>query len=146
MGNWRTVWIIGKCGAEDLSALRQAVHVDLNDDNDWDKFHPLCFSGLSLCGLGDWPAEVINIVGNLAEREFVVGHEVGPLENLVKVAPSLEVKIHCGGDWESKDCIATVRAGNGTVALYAPEIETLPDISEAQMMGRFMQIITQREE
>jgi len=146
MGNWRTVWIVGKCGAEDLPALQQAVRVNSDSDDDWDKFHPLCFSGLSLCGLGDWPAEVINVVGNLAERDFSVEQVVETLESLVKAAPSLEAKIHCGGDWESKDCIATVQAANGKVILLEPEVETIPGFSEAQMIGRFMQIITQGKE
>lgn len=145
MGDWRTVWIIGKCGAEDLPTLRGAVHIDLDSEGSWNKFHCLCFFGLSLCGLGDWPAEVINVVGNLAERDYSVGHIVEALENLVKVAPSLEVKIHCGGDWESKDCIATVCTSDGIVTLYPPEVKTLPGFSESHFVGRFFQIMTKEK-
>lgn len=141
MGNWRTVYIIGKCRADEVDALRQAVCIDFHKE--WDRFHCLCYSGPSLCGLTNWPAERINAVGNLAERDYSVEDVAASLRNLIKIAPSLDIKIHCGGDWEAKQCIATVQGAGGKVAILEPEITILPAISEIQMLGQFFRAVTQ---
>lgn len=141
MGNWRTVYIAGKCHADEVDALRQAVCVDFRKERD--RFHCLCYSGPSLCGLTNWPAECINAVGNLAERDCSVEDVVASLRDLIKIAPSLDIKIHCGGDWEAKKCVATARAANGKVAILEPELEILPAIPETQMLGQLFQAMTQ---
>lgn len=139
MGNWRTVYIVGKCHSDEVDALRQAVCVDFRKERG--RFHCLCYSGPSLCGLTNWPAERINAVGNLAERNYSVEDVAASLRNLIKIAPSLDIKIHCGGDWEAKECVATVQAANGKVAILGPELEILPAIPETQMLGQFFQAI-----
>ena len=59
MGNWRTVEIEGSIAPVDLDVARAFV----NTGEDWDRFHPLCNYGPSLCGLGDWVAENIAAIG-----------------------------------------------------------------------------------
>jgi hypothetical protein len=67
MGNWMTVNIIGTCAPAEVRALRDACFAG----DDWGNFHPLCwFKQPSVCGLGQWPAESMNISGNLAERGY----------------------------------------------------------------------------
>lgn len=133
MGNWRTVQIIGTCDKADLDALKGAVTVG----DDYEGFHCLCYCGPSICGLGNWPAETINAIGNLAERDYSVDSVADALRDLVTAAPSLNVKIHCGGDWEDRTCIATLIAGGGSVTVAEPEIAELPEISQAQMADNF---------
>ena len=130
MGNWMTVNMLGTCAAAELPALRKAC----NPGKDWDNFHALCFDGSpSLCGLNDWTGEKISAIGNLAERDYTVASVAKTCEMLVKAAPSLTLKIHCGGDYEDKKCAATITVENGTVRTGEPEVAELMDISPAQI-------------
>lgn len=136
MGNWTTVHISGACSKDDLPALSKAVNAYKNND-DWSQFHCLCNTG-GLCGLGDWPGETISAIGNLAERDYGAKSVAEQLEELLKVAPSLTVKVHVGGDYESLNCAATVVCADGEVNVGKPEIETLPSIPEGQIQGNLM--------
>ena len=129
MGNWRTVNIIGTCSDQDLPALQKAVDVG----KDWEKFHCLCYTGPSLAGLGMWAKTQINADGNLAERDFEVEDVASQLEKLVVIAPSLTIKVHCGDEWESPVCIATITVANGTVTVGAPEVERVDGLPEEQI-------------
>lgn len=117
MGNWRTVQIVGSCPPEQV----QALHGALEWDDDWDRFHCLCNSR-SLAGVGNWADPTINAAGNLAERDYEVGDVAQQLEKLADVAPGLNVKVHCGDDWESDTCIATVVLADGKVTVGPPEV------------------------
>lgn len=139
MGNWRTVTITGSIDAADVPAAR--AFVELGDRPvDWDRFHCLCWTGPSLCGLGRWiPKDggQIDAVGNLAERDYGVEEVAETLRNLVAVAPSLDVKVHCGGDWENTTCVATVTAREGQVTISDPEVAEvgggLEDLATARL-------------
>jgi hypothetical protein len=133
MGNWTTVHISGTCNKEDLPALKEAV----NTGDDWSKFHCLCNTG-GLCGLGDWANESISALGNLAERDYGVEDIAEQLEKLVKEAPSLKVKIHVGGDYESLKCAATVICEDGKVSIDEPEIKELPSIPQGQIQANLL--------
>ena len=133
MGNWTTVSISGTCNAKDVQALKAAINIG----NDWDAFHCLCNTG-GLCGLGDWGATEINVIGNLAERDYDTQDVVEQLKELVKIAPSLNLKIHIGGDNESLDCVATVNCLDGDVIINEAEIKTLPSIPEGQIKSNLM--------
>ena len=136
MGNWTTVHISGTCSKDDLPALKKAVNIG----KDWEKFHCLCNSR-SLCGLNDWTAENISAIGNLAERDYGEDDVAEQLRELVKIAPSLKLKVHVGGDYESLDCVATINCAEGVVTIDDPEIKALPAISDAQMQGNLMKAI-----
>lgn len=105
MGNWTTVNIQGTCSTEDVPKLKAAISYDQNGD--YEEFH--CLSATKgLCGLGDWSGETINRIGNLAERDYDVSDVADTLLKLAAVAPSLNVKIHVGADYEYTPCIATI--------------------------------------
>jgi hypothetical protein len=134
MGNWRSVHIEGTCSAEDLPALRHAVCIG----DDWNRFHCLCHSFGSLCGLNDWTGTEIDAVGNLAERGYSVEAVAEQLKELVKVAPSLTLRVHCGGDYEDRKCVATIVVENGEVRTEPPQIETLREMGEGAMRANFI--------
>ncbi len=124
MGNWRTVTITGTIDPADVPAARR--YVEIGDD--WTNFHCLAFVGMSLCGLGRWVPPLggtIHAVGNLAERDYTPEDVAEALTGMVAVAPSLAVKVHCGDDWESTTCIATVMAVDGRVSVGEPEVATV---------------------
>ena len=133
MGNWTTVNMIGTCDAKDLPALRDHINIG----NDWDKFHCLCNTG-GLCGLGSWPAENINATGNLAERDYDSEDIAEKLKEIVIEVPSLKLKVHVGGDYESSDCVATVNCVDGKVTIDAAEVKKLSVIPEGQITDNLM--------
>ncbi len=127
MGNWRTVTIIGTCDAGDVPALRKA----LDPGRDHENFHCLVCGGIA--GLPNWAGTDIVVTGNLAERNYDVGDVVQQLQELVAIAPSLALKVHCGGDYEDRTCIATITVAGGQVVEGRAEVETIEEISQAQM-------------
>jgi hypothetical protein len=125
MGNWRTVTIIGTIDPAEAQAARDFIDVGPVEQG-WDRFHCLAYYGPSLCGLGQWIPEgggQFQAVGNLSERNYGVDDVRDVLIDLVAVAPSLELKVHCGGEYESEDCIATVTVHNGDVRVGDPEVD-----------------------
>lgn len=133
MGNWTTVHISGMCDKKDLPALKKAI----DKGNDYENFHCLCNTG-GLCGIGDWVNEDISVVGNLAERDYGQDDIKDKLQDLAKIAPSLTLKVHVGGDYESLDCVATVVCAEGEVNINSPEINKLPSIPQGQIHGNLM--------
>ena len=134
MGHWRTVNLIGTCEAHEVAALEDAVDCTAYAESgfDFDKWGPLCNTG-GLCGLGNWPAEVINCRGNLSERDYSAEDVAKHLRRLVEAAPSLELAIHCGGDYESLDCVATVVCKDGKIEVLPPQVEELEEIAADQI-------------
>ena len=145
MGNWRTVNITGTMTAEHAAHLRDLLDYGSYSDNErwrrvWDApYACLSFSSdhPSLCGIGDWPAEKISRCGNLAERDYTVQDVAEALEALVCEAPSMMLKVHCGGDWESSECVDTITVGEGLVAVGPPEQAEVSGPSDAQMELNF---------
>ena len=43
------------------------------------------------------------------------------------------LKVHCGGEYESAECVATISVGEGLVVVGKPERETVDGPSDAQM-------------
>lgn len=124
MGNWRTVNIEGSLDEADAKAARLFV----NTGEDWGRFHCLAYFGPSLCGLGPWIPSgggEIRAVGNLSERDYGVEDVAETLTKLVEVAPSLRVAVHCGGEYESTECIATVVVVDGIVITREPAVATV---------------------
>jgi hypothetical protein len=136
MGNWRTVNITGTMTEDDASALRGYLGYNYEaGDPAMSRFGPLSFSREkpSLCGLNDWPAPVVNRNGNLAERDYDPQDVVIHLRELIVIAPSMQLVIHCGGEYESLNCVATIRAGNGLVCrMKQPEVRQIHGIDDEQ--------------
>ncbi len=136
MGNWMTVHIIGTCDVSDVPALRN----DLDPGADYSNFHPLC-NTRGLCGLGDWAATKIDRIGNLAERDYSVESVAETLGKLAWAAPSLAVKIHCGGDYESTKCVATITLKGKEVTIGDPEVEDTGEISTEQIKNNLRSVL-----
>ena len=137
MGNWRRAYIVGRCDEAEVPALLEEVRLAV----DYSNFHPLsCTRGP--CGLGEWPAPVMNVVGNLAERDYSVEDVAQKLQELAKLAPSLALQVHCGGDYESDRCIATITVWKGVAVQGPPVIQELPAIPMQQIFDNFLVEIT----
>lgn len=134
MGNWRTVRIVGTCAASDLSALRRVV-------SDEDNFHCLGYYGVSLMGIGNWPAQSMDAVGNLAERDYSVEDVRTTLEELAKAAPTLALRVHCGGELEDTACIATVTLVGGVAVIGPPLIEDVGKVTPEEIRARMMRAL-----
>lgn len=143
MGNWRTVNVTGTMTGGDAALLRHQLGYSFKDGPDdpaWKRFGPLSFSRdqPSICGLNKWPAPKVARAGNLAERDFSVDDVAECLRDLVNAAPSMMLTVHCGGDWESLDCTATIRVGEGLVVVGKPEVKHLAEIGDTQMLLNFL--------
>ena len=144
MGNWRTVNITGSMREADAERLRalldRADHGDL-DNGVWtgwgDPYDCLSFDSLcpGLAGLGPWPAATMNRCGNLAERDYDVEDVASALVALLRFAPSMLLKVHCGGEYESEECVATISVGEGVVAVGKPEQPTVAGPPDGQVIG-----------
>ncbi len=143
MGNWRTVNMTGTIARQsEVDALREYLDYGRGGGiGDYEHFGPLSFSTTSpgLCGLGNWPALQIARYGNLAERDYSVQDVAETLRELVLIAPTMLLKVHCGADWEADECIATISVGEGIVAIGKPEKETIDGPSEEQVRENLMQ-------
>ena len=144
MGNWRTVNIIGTVDKKEVKALRRACLYEFEKDDTID-YHPLCYTKeSSLFGLHNWISEKIMARGNLAERNYSVRDVADTLKELVRVAPSLTLKVHCGADWEEEECIATITVKKGRVTIGKPEVEFVKGLSDDEVSGRLYKTITGR--
>lgn len=140
MGDWMTVMIEGTCDPAEVAALTEFLEVAdwIDDESGWD-FGPLSISD-GLCGLGSWPAPTILRIGNCYERDYTPEDVADHLRRCLAVAPSLAVKVHCGGPYESLEVVATV-ASVGDVTVGAPEREQLPPIPEEQKAVNFLKAL-----
>ena len=144
MGNWRTVTIRGHIDPAEAAELRRSLTIDLRDPNaDWDAFGPLTITE-GLVGLGDWVSADIDTGGNLAERDYDVDDVADHLRKVVTIAPSAELKVHCGDEWESKTCVATITVSGGRVEVGPPEVVEVTGVPEGQAMARLLGILGRR--
>ena len=134
MGNWRRVYILGNC--QDVDALDEQLRCDEYGSDSW---HCLCYMPKpGLCGLGNWAARSISAIGNLGERDYSVDDVASRLRIIAEAVPSLDIKLHCGADWEGDECIATISVHQGKVMVGRPEIEALPHIPESQLQANLL--------
>ena len=145
MGNWRTVNITGTMSEKDATALRGRLGYSLDrNDPAIDQFGPLSFDRdkPSICGINDWPRPVVNARGNLAERGYTPEDVRGELEKLLRIAPTMMLIVHCGGDYESDECVATIRTGEGLAVLGPPEVERIEPMSDDQARLNMLRALT----
>lgn len=131
MGNWRTVNLRGTLAPDDVAKAEEF----LDPGADYRHWTCLSFSN-GLAGLGWWAAEVINADGNLSERNYGVDDVAETLRELVKVAPSLVLKVHCGADYEDETCVATITVADGVVSVGEPEVMKVKGAGQDAMLGR----------
>ncbi len=140
MGNWRTVNVVGTMSGQDAYALRAHLgypgywHRDRHEHPAWKHFGPLsfCRDQPSMCGLNDWPAPVMDRAGNLAERDYDPEDVATALRQLLPVAPSIALKVHCGGEYESVVCVATISVRDGLVSVGPPQVAQVRPMSDEQ--------------
>ena len=140
MGNWRTVNIIGTVSESEVDNLRQACTYNKQD---YSNFHCLSMSN-GLCGLGHWVSTTINAQGNLADKGYSIEDVTEQLKELVKVAPSLKLKVHCGGDYESEDVLATITVEEKKVSIGKPEVAKISGATERDMTERLFNQLFER--
>lgn len=141
MGNWRTVRIVGTCDEADLPALYRAT----DPGSRFEKLHSLSRSS-GVFGLQDWPGTEMDVVGNLAERDYGVEQVARHLGNLAQAAPYLRVKVHCGGDFQERACVATVSCAGGVVSIDPPEIPDVGEMSETEIEAGFLNALLKARE
>jgi hypothetical protein len=136
MGNWTTVYVIDACAPHEVASLADEIYFDMNRRDDRYPFHCLCNTG-GLCGLGNWAVTDIDRIGNLAERGYTVESVARQLEKIATHAPSLTLKVHCGGDYEDSKCVATITLVAGKATVGPLEVEDVGKIPEEQMNANF---------
>lgn len=145
MGNWRTVMIVGTCPQDQVDPLRDKLRFSVDSDG-WggllEEAECLWVSA-GLCGLGEWPEARMNVGGNLFERDYGVDDVRRALDACAAAAPGLDVKVHCGDDWESSKCIATVTKQPGSAAVVGdPEVPEVFGASEESIRLRMQSHMT----
>lgn len=139
MGNWRTVDIRGHMNP--VAAKEMIEELTYDDDwSKWDTDAACLMMNRSLCGLNQWVNDdgTIDVVGNLAERDFDNDDIEKALVFLAFKYPSLELTLHSGSDWESKVCSATFHVKNGKVERCTPEVANIREISDDLMLSRLI--------
>lgn len=137
MGNWTKVQIVGTCDAHEVHRLRGLIGVPY-DDPGWSC---LSFNG-GLAGLPNWGGVKIDAVGNLAERGYSEESIAEHARKLAFACPSLELKIHVGGDYESSDVISTVTVSKDEATVGEAEIDSLPNAPPGQAQANMMAQMT----
>jgi hypothetical protein len=131
---------VGTCPADQVAALSNYVNISAGTGphkTDYSKFHCLCNTKPEgLFGLGDWAHEQIDQSGNLAERDYGVQDVFDELVNAVRVAPGLDLKVHCGGEREDAECICTITVRGGAVSKGPPEITLIRGVTGEEAAGR----------
>lgn len=146
MGDWMTVRIVGICKPAEVRELHRRVYFNLRSPNaDYGEFGPLSSCG-GLCGLPMWAKESFDVTGNCAERGYDAESVAEHLRKIVTTTPSLSCKVHCGGSYESTECVATVTCMKGEVVVGEPEVKELGEIPEGQMMDNFNRMMIEQSE
>ncbi len=122
MGNWRRVQIIGTMNHLDAQIVRQYLSGN-NED---------CLHGGSICGLPNWGQTTVDCVGNLWERDYTVDDIRSELVKIKVFAPSLDLTVHIGGDYEDDKCIASITTKDG-VKVCQPQVDLVKKIPKSQV-------------
>lgn len=86
----------------------------------------------------DWRSGRIAGCGNLYERNIDPPDVLRDLVALAAVAPSLDLAVHCGGEWERNHCVCTIRVKEGVATMGPPEVPfvgiEIPELLEAALL------------
>jgi hypothetical protein len=133
MGSWRTVHITGTCHPDEVDILYAHLHLP-RDPNKWnlrifEKVGSLTPIPRGVFSLPNWAAENIDALGNLFESGSSIEAIAEHVERLVDVAPSLNIQVDCGGEFESLTCTASVVVfQDRMVGILRPKVEKIPAI------------------
>ena len=129
MGNWRTVNIVGTTNDEDAIRVSNYLSGGFKSPNFG------CLHNGGLCGLPNWGKTNIDVVGNLGERDYDENDIKEELEKIAKFAPSLNVSVHLGDNYEETNCVKTIVIENGIAEIIEPQVDEIRAIPEAQMQS-----------
>jgi hypothetical protein len=131
MGNWRTVNLVGTLSTEDAKKVHD--YLELNyQHNDWN-----CLHNGGIYGLPNWGETIIDCVGNLAERNYDAEDILEELEKIAIFAPSLSIIVHCGGNYESNECVSSIVFNQGKGEIVEPLIDKIGEIPSSQIGDNF---------
>ena len=136
MGNWRTVNMMGAIPLRHIESMKEYFVCG----DSYDNFNCLSIAG-GLCGL-NWISPQVSAIGNLAERDYTPNDVVDILMLIAEKWPGVELKIHCGDDWEKLNCIATVILKDGKVKKLEPQVKEIMGIPHNQVAGNFISALT----
>lgn len=129
MGNWRTVHIHGTVSGMKVPALREALTPP--STGKWteqdDALYCLHINS-GVFRLGNWIPDdgLVNVVGNLSERDLGVGDVYDACCQIVNIDPAACFVIDIGDDFESSECIASIVVTNGQARIVSAIVEELP--------------------
>lgn len=135
--NKRAVWLVGTVSADDLPLLQGFVRTGRG----YQGFHALCHYGPSLDGLNDWPALRMDVVGNLPGHGYTIDEIAEVLLWAAAFAPTLTLKVHCGGDHEDPEVVATITVEDLEVTVGPPEIARLRATTDAERVDRVVRAL-----
>lgn len=140
MGNWRTVNIFGTISEDEVPLLQERLSYSLDSNENVENFTPLSYEPgrPSMFGLDEWPDTYVSAKGNLAERDYTVEDVAKTLRELVTIAPSMKLNVHCGGENESKICVATIVVSNSKVTVDPPLTDIVYPVSTNEMRQRML--------
>ena len=135
MGNWRMIEMSGTVDPAEGKRIHEGV-IELSryvvGESSANRRHREAKVGFTVSALRygstdvtgwfwNWETGRINECGNLFERNYDPDAVLRDLVALAAVAPSLDLAVHCGGEWERNHCVATIRVKDGAATLGPPE-------------------------
>ena len=149
MGNWRTIEIQGHMAAEEAVQLREDLTYDYMSDAAKEPISVcLCWGGggrspMSIGGLGMWVKKdgLLAGQGNLFERDYGVEDVKRGLERIAAKYPTFTAVVHCGGDYESAECVASLFAARGQVWQVDPLVQTVGGAPDSVIEGRLLKAV-----
>ncbi len=143
MGNWRTIDIQGHMAVEEAVQLREDLTYDYVSDAAKEPISVcLCF-GSGLMGLGQWVKKdgLLAGQGNLFERDYGVEDVKRGLEAIAAKYPTFTAVVHCGGEYESAECVASLFAARGQVWQVDPLVPTVGGAPDSVIEGRLLKAV-----
>lgn len=138
MGNWRTVNMTGTIDPAEAAELVDYLTWDQNTDPHG--LGPLTISS-AIFALGRWPAAAVDAHGNLFERDYTPQDVADQLHLLTGVAPSMDLVVHCGGEYEDLECVATITVKGGRVKLWPPQVKTVQGMTKDEIVAAALQFL-----
>ena len=164
MGNWRMIEMAGTVAPADGKRIHEGI-IELSryvvGESSANRRHREAKVGFTVSALRygstdltgwfwDWPTGQINECGNLFERSYDPDDVLRDCVSLASFAPSLDLVVHCGGEYQSNLCLATIRVKDGTATLGPPEVPfvgvDIPDALAATLLDPVRAWLAERPE
>lgn len=146
MGDWRTIELKGNVhNEEDVNKIIKYLTVSRETYNSEAYDYGIYYLqfGTGLCGINQWVNEdgTIDICGNVYERDCEVEDLQSELTILANKFHSLDMVLHVGDNYESKDCVVSFMVKNGKVEKVDPMISELSGIDNGRMMSNLFKAL-----